>query len=259
MKKNISYDTVSEAINDLSKRGYTTDFEILKDQDCFVCNQTAKQLSPDEFEIDETYRFEGDTDPGDEMIIFAISAKKHKIKGIIVNAYGAYSDTATAKIVENLLRKQKKAPIKRNQILQPISREHHHSLLLCWKIRTGLKKGIELDRIKAYADWFYQLHILPHFEIEEKYIFTMLNDDNELIKKALSEHRKIKRLFEADGDLNKKLSQIEELLESHIRFEERVLFNEVQAVATAEQLKAIQIHHTEEKFEDNLSDPFWLP
>lgn len=259
MKKNISYDTVTEAINDLAKRGYTTDFEILKDQNCFVCNQTAKQLSADEFEIDETYRFEGDTDPGDEMIVFAISAKKHDVKGIIVNAYGAYADTDTAKIVANLLRREKRAPIKRDQILQPISREHHQALLLCWKIRTGLKKNIPLERIKVYADWFYQIHILPHFDIEEKYLFSILGDSNELIKKAKSEHRKIKRLFESTVDLNKQLSQIEELLESHIRFEERVLFNEIQSLATPYQLQQIAIHHIEEKFEDNLSDPFWLP
>ena len=258
MKKNISYDTVSEAINDLAKRGYTTDFEILKEEECLVCNQTAKQLAPEEFEIDETYRFEGDSDPGDEMIVFAISAKKQNIKGIAVNGYGADADTATAKIVEKLLKKKKKTPIKRNTILQPISREHHHTLLLSWKIRTGIKKGIELERIKSYADWFYQQHILPHFEIEEQYLFPVLGSNHELVKRALSEHRKIKRLFEAENELQNKLSLIEEVLESHIRFEERVLFNEIQAVATAEQLKEIELNHTEEKFEDNMNDPFWL-
>ncbi len=257
MKKNICYETVSEALNDLSKRGYTTDFEVLKDQDCLVCNQTAKQLSPDEFEIDETYRFEGDTDPGDEMIVFAISAKQRGVKGVIVNGYGTYADADIAKIVERLLNKPKKLPIKRSELLKPISREHHHSLLLSWKIRTGLKRGIELERIKAYADWFYEHHIIPHFEIEEKYLFVILDKNNELIKRALSEHLKIKRLFEAENDLHKKLSLIEEELESHIRFEERVLFNEIQAAATPDQLQQIAIHHVEEKFEDNLSDPFW--
>ena len=55
-----------------------------------------------EFEIDETYRFEGETDPGDEMIVFAISSKKHNIKGVVINAYGVYSDSSTSKIVERL-------------------------------------------------------------------------------------------------------------------------------------------------------------
>lgn len=102
MKKEYSYDTVSEAVNDLIKRGYTTDFNIHTEKECLVCSDNDLQLSPDEFEIDETYRFEGDTDPGDEMIIFAISSVKSSIKGIVINAYGMYSDSATSKIVERL-------------------------------------------------------------------------------------------------------------------------------------------------------------
>ncbi len=102
MKKNIYYETVSEAINDLAKRGYTSDFKVLSDKECLICNKTAAQLSPDDFEIDETYRFEGNTDPGDEMIIHAISSTKYNIKGIVVNGYGMYSDAATSKIVARL-------------------------------------------------------------------------------------------------------------------------------------------------------------
>lgn len=102
MENEYSYDTVSEAVNDLIKRGYTTDFNIHTEQECLVCTNTSAQLSPDEFEIDETYRFEGDTDPGDEMIVFAISSIKNEMKGVLINAYGMYSDSATSKIVERL-------------------------------------------------------------------------------------------------------------------------------------------------------------
>lgn len=97
-----NYETVSEAMNDLAKRGYTTDLKLLSDEDCLFCHQTVTQLSPDDFEIDETYRFEGDTDPGDEMIVHAISSTKHNMKGIIVNGYGTYADTSTSKIVARL-------------------------------------------------------------------------------------------------------------------------------------------------------------
>ena len=99
---NYSYDTVSEAINELAKRGYTTDFKILSDEECIICSVIATQLNPEEFVIDEVYRFEGDTDPGDEMIIYAISSINHDIKGILLNGYGMYSDAATAKIVKRL-------------------------------------------------------------------------------------------------------------------------------------------------------------
>jgi len=104
MNETKNYDTVSEAVNDLVKRGYTTDFSMVVEKECLMCNKTATQLSPDEFEIDEIYRFEGMTDPGDEMIVFAVSSIKHNMKGVVVNAYGAYSDSSSSKIVERLKR-----------------------------------------------------------------------------------------------------------------------------------------------------------
>lgn len=151
----------------------------------------------------------------------------------------------------------KTAPINRNKALQGVSRDHHHGLLLCWKIRTGFSKNIKASRIKRYADWFYKTHLVPHFEIEEKYIFPILGKQNQLVKKALAEHRRLVRLFGEADNPHRSLSLIEEELEQHIRFEERVLFNEIQKVATVQQLTAILKLHTDEKFNDNTDDPFW--
>lgn len=103
-----NYDTASEAINDLAKRGYTSDFKLIADQECIVCNTTATQLSPEEFQIDETHRFEGETDPADEMIVHAISSTKYNLKGVIVNGYGTYADTSTFKIIALLKKHYKK-------------------------------------------------------------------------------------------------------------------------------------------------------
>lgn len=100
--KRKSYDTVTEAMADLKKLGYTIDFSILTDEECLICHLTATVLSPNEFEIDHFYRFEGDTDPGDEMIVYAISSKKDNLKGIVVNAYGIYADNAASAIVKKL-------------------------------------------------------------------------------------------------------------------------------------------------------------
>ena len=149
-------------------------------------------------------------------------------------------------------------PIKRNEYLKAISREHHHSLLLCWKIKMGLRKGIDPIRIKNYATWFYNNHILKHFEVEERYIFSILGTEHKLVQKALSEHKRLIQLFETVTVLEENLKRIQKELEDHIRFEERVLFNEVQDVATAKELELISIHHTEEKFCENESDLFWM-
>ena len=148
-------------------------------------------------------------------------------------------------------------PIKRSEFLKPLSREHHHGLLFCWKIRAGIQKKVEISRIKKYSDWFYQNYLVPHFEVEEKYVFPILGNENELIKKAVSEHRKMKQLFESNSEFEKNCSLIQEELEAHIRFEERVLFGEIQKIATAEQLLSIEFNHSDEKFVDNLTDPFW--
>lgn len=149
-------------------------------------------------------------------------------------------------------------PIKRNESLKPLSREHHHGLLFSWKIKTGIKKNVEVARIKKYADWFYQNYLVPHFEVEEKYVFPILGNENELVKRAVSEHESLKRMLESNTEeFQENISLIGDELVDHIRFEERVLFGEIQKIATAEQLLSIEFSHSDEKFVDNLTDPFW--
>lgn len=148
-------------------------------------------------------------------------------------------------------------PLKRAVELQPLSHDHHHGLQLCWKIRTGFFKKIEPERIKLYADWFFKTHLLPHFELEEKYVFTILDFEGELVKRALIEHRRLKRLFRQTSDLEKFLGHIEEELAAHIRFEERILFAEVQKRASAAQLAKINEIHSVEAFVEKEDDVFW--
>lgn len=153
----------------------------------------------------------------------------------------------------------KKKPQKRHIALQPLSRDHHYGLLLSWKIRAGFSKDIEPKRIKVYADWFFETHLIPHFEMEEEHVFTILNKNDELIKRALTDHRRLKRLFTKEtNDAAKALSLIEEELDQHIRFEERVLFPEIQKVATEDQLAFIEKIHQHDDFNDKLDDEFWL-
>lgn len=95
------YDTVSQAVNDLIKRGYTADFNITQ-EDTLYCSKTNKSLSPEEFKIDELYRFDGDTNPDDEMIVYAISSEIKDVKGILINAYGTYADTKVYRVIKYL-------------------------------------------------------------------------------------------------------------------------------------------------------------
>ncbi|MEO6550234.1 MAG: phosphoribosylpyrophosphate synthetase [Ferruginibacter sp.] len=73
-----------------------------KGTECPICNSPSICLRPEYYTIDEVRRFEGMTDPADEMIVFAISLEKLLIKGIVVNAYGVYSDTEIPGMVKYL-------------------------------------------------------------------------------------------------------------------------------------------------------------
>ena len=147
--------------------------------------------------------------------------------------------------------------IKRHTSLQEYSRDNHQILLLCWKIKVGLQKGISRDRIKAYTDWFYENHIIDHFIMEEKYMFSVLGSDHKLIIQVLNEHKMLLDLFTDNDEVENSLKKLHVDLKNHIRFEERVLFNEIQEAATEHQLELIEKHHSKEKFEDNLTDVFW--
>lgn len=151
--------------------------------------------------------------------------------------------------------------LKRLEELIPLSHDHHHGLWLSMKIRTGFKKGIAPSRIKKYTDWFFENHLLPHFELEEMYVFPILGGENELVRRALREHRKLCRLFYAQQEIERNLVLIEEKLVSHIRFEERVLFEEIQKVATQEELEKVAITHQATAADivaiDSWEDRFW--
>lgn len=152
---------------------------------------------------------------------------------------------------------EKKKPIKRHPALQPLSRQHHFGLLFSWKLRKGFSKNVAIERIQEYAKWFYKHEIKPHFSDEEKYLFPILNEDHELIERALKEHRRIKRLFSDTKNPEKSLSRLEEELDAHIRFEERILFNEIQKVATEAQLQKVDEIHNEMEKTPDYHDPFW--
>lgn len=147
--------------------------------------------------------------------------------------------------------------MRRHKALQPLSRQHHHGLLLGWKIRTGLSKGIDPARIKKYVDWFYTAHLLPHFDIEEKHIFPVLGNEDELVQKALADHDRLKKLFNKDENIKESLDLLEKELEAHIRFEERILFQKIQEQTSEEQLEQINKIHQETDFVKNTKDEFW--
>lgn len=94
-----TYDTVVEAVQGLKQRGYTIDFNLEADR--ISCRVTALSLTPAEFEITEVYRFEGNSDPADEAIVYAIESRQGK-KGVLVNGFGPSSDETGEEMIKKL-------------------------------------------------------------------------------------------------------------------------------------------------------------
>jgi hypothetical protein len=96
----IAYDTITEGLADLKARGYTIDFNLAFDR--LMCRETGIFLYPSDFEITEFYRFEGDTDPGDENTLYALQSKDGNIKGVLLQAYGVYSEDMDPDLLKKL-------------------------------------------------------------------------------------------------------------------------------------------------------------
>ncbi|MGF7231839.1 hemerythrin domain-containing protein [Arachidicoccus sp.] len=153
-------------------------------------------------------------------------------------------------------------PIKRSPQILPLSREHHFSLLFCWKIRQGLKKNVEKERIIKYVDYFYHHFILPHFGEEEKVLFCLLKDEK--VDKALNEHTSIKQLTTSilNAGQNANSDDIEELarlVDLHTRYEERELFPYIEERLSLSQLEEAGRQLGEsEILSDDFEDEFWV-
>ena len=97
---NYHYETVSEAIEELRTKGFTTDFNLK--ENCIVCH--AGTFYPDDFEIVEVYRYEGASDPGDEATVYGIQSRSG-LKGILVMGDESTMDDMTEAMVKKLRRK----------------------------------------------------------------------------------------------------------------------------------------------------------
>ena len=93
----IVYETVSEAVNGLKKRGYALDFNL--SENCLICH--GDKFDINDFEITELHRFEGNTDPSDEAVVYAIESKDGR-KGVLVNGYGISAEAISGEMARKL-------------------------------------------------------------------------------------------------------------------------------------------------------------
>ncbi len=94
------YSNLIEAINGLRKEGYTEDFNL--QQHCLECRARQYRIFHNEFIVDKYFRFDVSSDAADQSIIYAISSDSYGLKGILINAYGIYSEPITNEMLAKL-------------------------------------------------------------------------------------------------------------------------------------------------------------
>jgi iron-sulfur cluster repair protein YtfE (RIC family) len=155
-------------------------------------------------------------------------------------------------------------PLQRHTALVPLSQEHHHGLMLVLKIKKGVQYGVETARMSAYLLSEFREALVPHFREEEEGVFRWLQETDPLRIRALEEHRRMESLADSIATDTENLSLLQmfiEVLEAHIRFEERVLFPLIQdrfpdqLNDMASGLPAAASCHSDAAWPDH----FWLP
>lgn len=81
------FKTLPDALSDLRERGYNADFSI--ETFCLYCGDLDVRLNPEQYRVDEEYRFTEDAHEEDTVV--AAITSSNGIKGVLVDSYGSYS------------------------------------------------------------------------------------------------------------------------------------------------------------------------
>jgi hemerythrin-like domain-containing protein len=155
----------------------------------------------------------------------------------------------------------KQKPIKRSEYVVALSKDHHASLLFCWKIKEGLKKNIPLEKVLKYINFFWSRHLIEHFREEEALLFNRIDDD--MSRRGKLEHLMLERRvnhLNQRRDEAKGYFEFADFLTKHIRFEERELFPHLETTFSGAMLKQVGEYLASQHavdFTDDYPDEFW--
>lgn len=94
MSTSASMTPLSQVMNKLAAKGYSEEITIKK-EGAYLGSLKSPVYQPQDLTIVRNYRFEGESDPADMSVLYAIETKDGK-KGFLLNAYGTYSDQDAA-------------------------------------------------------------------------------------------------------------------------------------------------------------------
>ncbi len=91
--------TLADCINKVVLQGYTDSFKVTKQG--MQSMKTEKVYKQEEVSIINFYRFEGESDPADNSILYVMETTDG-LKGTLVDAYGAYADETVNKFIKEV-------------------------------------------------------------------------------------------------------------------------------------------------------------
>src|ERR1700712_3302086 len=97
---------LSDRVNKAMRDGYTANMKVTK-QGLYV-EAKDETYTPAEVRIIDFYRFEGQSDPADNSIMYVVETADG-LKGTLVDAYGAYADENVNKFMTEVEEINKKA------------------------------------------------------------------------------------------------------------------------------------------------------
>ncbi len=99
--------TLSERVNKAVIDGYTESFKIEGKGLTGSSTADPKFYGPAEVKIENFYRFEGYSDPNDNVILYLIQISDGR-KGTMIDSYGAYADNKISEFMKEVEQIQKK-------------------------------------------------------------------------------------------------------------------------------------------------------
>jgi hemerythrin-like domain-containing protein len=133
--------------------------------------------------------------------------------------------------------------MKRASGLRDLSDDHHAGLVLARRC----KQAARIESVRAHEDAWrhareaFALSLSPHFQIEEEVLLPALESIGEaaLAERIRDDHRALRALEREVAATRDRLEHFGALLEAHIRYEEREVFEPTQDRLPADAIEAI--------------------
>jgi hypothetical protein len=91
--------TLAACINKLQADGFAESFMVREGK--LTDSKSEKSYEPHQVKVINFYRFEGESDPADNSILYAIETSDGT-RGMLTDAYGAYADESTSKFLRQV-------------------------------------------------------------------------------------------------------------------------------------------------------------